>query len=174
MQRRSIATAIAALCLGLTGSAYAQTEGDNPIHSNAMSQGGLNTGANRPHAPGARYTGQNARARDRAAEQAYGGGTDERVPAYNRRNDRAGAHGNSYGRAGGYDGRDGRGAGPEHNFYRGGRLPAQYRSRQYVVDDWRGHHLSAPPRGYQWVQTGADYVLVAIATGIIAQLLLNN
>jgi len=43
-----------------------------------------------------------------------------------------------------------------------------------VVNDWRGHHLSPPPRGYQWVQVGNDYVLAAIATGIIAQLLLNN
>lgn len=69
---------------------------------------------------------------------------------------------------------DGRGAGPEHSFYRGGRLPPQYRSRQYVVDDWRGHHLNAPPRGYHWVQTGGDYVLVAIATGVIASILLNQ
>ena len=69
---------------------------------------------------------------------------------------------------------DARGAGPDHNFRRGGRLPPQYRSRQYVVDDWRGHHLSAPPRGYHWVQTGGDYVLAAIATGIIASILLNN
>jgi Ni/Co efflux regulator RcnB len=67
-----------------------------------------------------------------------------------------------------------RGAGPNHQFYRGERLPAEYRHRQYVVDDWRGHRLSAPPRGYQWVQTGGDYVLVAIATGIIMQLFLNN
>jgi len=67
-----------------------------------------------------------------------------------------------------------RGAGPEHNFYRGGRLPNEYRNHQYVVDDWRNHHLSAPPRGYQWVQTGGDYVLVAIATGIIAQILLGQ
>ena len=44
----------------------------------------------------------------------------------------------------------------------------------YVVDDWRGHHLSAPPRGYHWVQTGSDYVLVAIATGVILQLLLSH
>ena len=71
-------------------------------------------------------------------------------------------------------GRDGRGAGPNHSFYRGQRLPAQYRHRNYVVDDWRGHRLTAPPRGYHWVQTGGDYVLVAIATGIIAQLLLNR
>jgi Ni/Co efflux regulator RcnB len=62
--------------------------------------------------------------------------------------------------------------GPE--WKRGGRVPAQYRSRQYVVNDWRGHHLSAPPRGQQWVQVGGDYVLVAVATGIITQLLLNQ
>lgn len=62
--------------------------------------------------------------------------------------------------------------GPE--WRRGGRVPAQYRGHQYVVNDWRGHHLSAPPRGYQWVQVGNDYVLAAIATGIIAQLLLNS
>lgn len=70
--------------------------------------------------------------------------------------------------------RDERGAGPDHNFYRGGRLPNEYRNRQYVVDDWRGHHLSAPPRGYHWVQAGSDYVLVAIATGVILQLLLGQ
>ena len=70
--------------------------------------------------------------------------------------------------------RDERGAGPNHDFRRGDRLPGEYRSRQYVVDDWRGHRLSAPPRGYHWVQTGGDYVLVAIATGVILQLLLNN
>ena len=69
---------------------------------------------------------------------------------------------------------DERGAGPNHDFRRGQRLPMEYRHRQYVVDDWRGHHLSAPPRGYHWVQTGGDYVLVAITTGVILQLLLNN
>jgi Ni/Co efflux regulator RcnB len=69
---------------------------------------------------------------------------------------------------------DERGAGPDHRFRRGDRLPPEYRHRNYVVDDWRGHHLSAPPRGYHWVQMGNDYVLVAIATGVILQLLLNN
>jgi Ni/Co efflux regulator RcnB len=70
--------------------------------------------------------------------------------------------------------REARGAGPDHDFRRGDRLPPEYRNRNYVVDDWRNHHLSAPPRGYHWVQVGGDYVLVAIATGIILQLLLNN
>lgn len=81
-------------------------------------------------------------------------------------------------RARGGDWRDGdwrgRGAGPDHAFYRGGRLPYEYRNRQYVVDDWREHRLSAPPPGYEWVQTGGDYVLVAISSGIIVQLLLGN
>lgn len=62
--------------------------------------------------------------------------------------------------------------GPE--WRRGGYIPHQYRGSQYVVNDWRGHRLHAPPRGYHWVQVGSDYVLVAIATGIITQLLLNS
>jgi Ni/Co efflux regulator RcnB len=69
----------------------------------------------------------------------------------------------------GYDG-----AGPYHNLRRGERLPSRYNSHQYVVNDWRGHHLHAPPRGYHWVQTGADYVLVGIATGLIADMILSN
>ena len=81
-----------------------------------------------------------------------------------------------------HDGRNGdrdegrsneRGAGPDHRFYRGQQLPRSYRTRQYVIDDWRGHRLSAPPRGDQWVQVGGDYVLVAITTGLILQLLLS-
>ena len=68
----------------------------------------------------------------------------------------------------------GRGAGPDHNFYRGGRLPAQYRERGYWVEDWRGHRLSAPPAGYHWVQTGGDYVLASNNTGIILQIYLGQ
>ncbi len=67
-----------------------------------------------------------------------------------------------------------RGAGPRHDLYRGQRLPATYHHKQYVVDNWRAHRLSAPPRGYHWVQVGNDYVLAAIATGIIASVLLGN
>lgn len=59
-------------------------------------------------------------------------------------------------------------------FHRGGHIPQEYRSRQYYVSDWRGHHLSAPPRGHQWVQVGSDYVLIAVATGLIANLLINQ
>ena len=59
-------------------------------------------------------------------------------------------------------------------FRRGHRLPTELRRDQYVVSNWRGHHLSAPPRGYHWVQVGPDYVLAAIATGLIANLVLGS
>jgi Ni/Co efflux regulator RcnB len=95
-------------------------------------------------------------------DRGHGNPHDRGGPGNDHRNDRRDDH------------RDDRGAGPSHAFHRGDRLPTEYRSRQYVVDDWRGHHLSAPPRGYHWVQTGGDYVLVAVSTGIILNFLLGN
>ena len=59
-------------------------------------------------------------------------------------------------------------------YHRGGYIPYEYRNRQYVVNNWRDHRLHAPPRGQQWVQVGSDYVLIGIATGIIAQLVLSR
>ena len=95
----------------------------------------------------------------------------------NRRNDCGNGNGNCAEQRGNdfsQGNRDERGAGPNHDFHRGGRLPPEYHNRQYVVDDWRAHRLQAPPRGYHWVQTGGDYVLVAIATGVILQLILGG
>ncbi len=67
-----------------------------------------------------------------------------------------------------------RGAGPQHDWYRGARIPPPYRGGHYVVNDWRVHRLAPPPRGYHWVQYGPDYLLVAIATGVIAQIIFSN
>jgi Ni/Co efflux regulator RcnB len=61
--------------------------------------------------------------------------------------------------------------GPE--FRRGGYISREYRDRAYAVD-YREHHLSRPPQGERWVQVGADYVLIAIATGLIANIILNH
>ena len=58
-------------------------------------------------------------------------------------------------------------------FRRGGYIPREFRNQQYQVVDYRAYRLSAPPRGHQWVQVGADYVLIAIATGLIAHIVLN-
>lgn len=67
-----------------------------------------------------------------------------------------------------------RGAGPQHNWVMGSRVPPQYRGTHYVVNDWRGHRLHQPPRGHHWVRYGGDYMLVAIASGVITQLLING
>ena len=48
---------------------------------------------------------------------------------------------------------------------RGGYLPPTYRG--YVVRDYGRYGLRAPPRGYYWYQSGNDYILAAIATGLI-------
>ena len=61
--------------------------------------------------------------------------------------------------------------GPE--FRRGGYVPPEYRMRAYEVD-YREHHLRRPPYGQRWVQVGADYVLIAIASGVIADIILNH
>jgi Ni/Co efflux regulator RcnB len=58
-------------------------------------------------------------------------------------------------------------------YHRGDRLPPQYRS-QRGMNDWQHRQLHAPAHGQQWVQVGADYALIAIATGVIAQLVLNR
>lgn len=59
-------------------------------------------------------------------------------------------------------------------FHRGGYLPYQYRSNAYYVNDWNAYPgLYAPPYGHQWVQVGSDFLLVALATGLIANLLVQ-
>jgi len=90
------------------------------------------------------------------------------VPEYNR-----GRH-SQYGQYEHYR-RDGHWEGRTHRFQRGEHLPYEYRQRQYYVNDWRSHQLYAPPHGYQWVQADdGDYLLMALATGLIVNLMLNQ
>lgn len=54
---------------------------------------------------------------------------------------------------------------------RGQRFDSRY-ARNYRQIDYRTHsRLYAPPRGYQWVQSGNDAVLVALASGLIRAVL---
>ena len=46
------------------------------------------------------------------------------------------------------------------NFIRGERLPSEFRSKRYVVSNYRYHRLYQPPRGYNWMQVQGKYVLV--------------
>jgi Ni/Co efflux regulator RcnB len=40
--------------------------------------------------------------------------------------------------------------------------------------DWHQHHLRAPPRGYEWREVDGNYVLAAVATGLIASIIANS
>jgi len=164
MKRTVIVTAIMAVFLTSGGPAFAQGRGDRDGNRDSNDRG----------------RNEQMQGRGQQSHDSNNRGRDERMQR-NGHDDRRGNQARQPQRRDNYQGRahydrrrEGRGAGPQHAFYRGERLPAQYRHRQYVVEDWRGHRLSAPPRGYHWVQTGADYVLVAIATGVILQLLLAN
>jgi len=57
---------------------------------------------------------------------------------------------------------------------RGEQLPPRYRTHHYVVENWKAHRLSEPPAGHQWVQAGSDYALVAIATGVVTEVLVGR
>ena len=49
----------------------------------------------------------------------------------------------------------------------GQRMPSYYRTNAYVVNDYNRYGLRAPPRGYQYVRSGNDVVLAAVAGGLI-------
>lgn len=94
---------------------------------------------------------------------------------HNQRGERHDERGNDHARPNNGNPRaSNRGVGPRHNLYKGNRLPPEYRNRKHVVNDWRARRLSAPPRGHQWVKVDNDYVLMAAATGLIAQIILGN
>lgn len=48
---------------------------------------------------------------------------------------------------------------------RGAYLPPYYRG--YVIHDYGRYRLRPPPRGYAWYRVGDDYLLAAIASGLI-------
>ena len=139
----SVATAALALCMA-AGGAFAQDRRDD-----------------RGPGPGDRGRFEQSQRGDRGPG---GPGDRGRFDNHDRRGDRQ-------------DFRDGRFADrrgypqPHAEWKRGGRVPSEYRGRNYVVDDWRNQRLQQPPRGYQWVGVGGDFVLAAIATGVIAQII---
>ncbi len=40
--------------------------------------------------------------------------------------------------------------------------------------DYRQHHLRQPPRGYEWREVDGRFILGAIATGVIADIILHS
>jgi Ni/Co efflux regulator RcnB len=84
----------------------------------------------------------------------------------------AGGKGNGHG--GGHDGHPGKHKGWHKNHRKGDRLEVVYLEPRYHVD-YRHHRLSAPPPGHRWVRhPDGRFILVAVATGIIADILLHH
>jgi|SRR6185437_504593 Ni/Co efflux regulator RcnB len=40
--------------------------------------------------------------------------------------------------------------------------------------DWRARHLRRPARGYEWREVDGNYVMAAVATGIIASVIAGS
>ena len=59
-----------------------------------------------------------------------------------------------------------------HNWRRGAYVPAAYRG--YYVQDPYYYGLSAPPRGHRWVYADNNFVLMSVATGLIASVIANG
>jgi Ni/Co efflux regulator RcnB len=61
-----------------------------------------------------------------------------------------------------------------HRWNRGDRFDRRYATSYRVISNPGYYHLRPAPRGYRWVQSGNDAVLVAIASGIIGSILANQ
>lgn len=55
---------------------------------------------------------------------------------------------------------------------RGAYVPAAYRG--FYVQDWGYYGLRPPPPGYRWIYADGNFVLMAAATGLIADLVMNG
>ena len=62
----------------------------------------------------------------------------------------------------------------DYRWSQGERLQGGYLQDRYVVRDWRGNRLHRPPYGYRWVHVNDQFLLMAIATGLIAEIALDN
>ncbi|TMJ20953.1 MAG: hypothetical protein E6G94_00020 [Alphaproteobacteria bacterium] len=56
---------------------------------------------------------------------------------------------------------------------RGQRFDNRYASNYRVISNPRAYRLHDAPRGYRWVQSGNDAVLVAVVSGLIGAVLAN-
>ena len=151
----SLSAVLGAMLMLASGSVLAQDHGHGRGHGNGHGQ---NDQGDRDHG--------NGHDRDRHDRDDHrDGGYDH--DRYVRRD---GPPGHAYGHYKNWHDR-----GRHEGWYkRGGYLPVEYRTR-YVVTDWRGDRLREPPRGYHWVRSdNGDFLLVAIATGIITDLILNH
>ena len=64
---------------------------------------------------------------------------------------------------------------PPHGWARGMDYRRGYRGPVYVVNDYHRYQLRRPPHGHHWIRDDrGNMLLVAVATGIIADLILHH
>ena len=60
-----------------------------------------------------------------------------------------------------------------HSWHNGGHIAqADWNRGRHI--DYRHYHLRQPPRGYEWREVDGNFVLAAVATGLIASVMLAN
>lgn len=61
--------------------------------------------------------------------------------------------------------------GPSHHAWRKGDRFDRRDWGRYERVDYRRYHLRQPPRGYEWRRVDNNFVLAAVATGLIASVI---
>lgn len=61
----------------------------------------------------------------------------------------------------------------QHRWAKGQRFDRRQAQNYRVIGNPKAYRLGAAPRGYQWVQSGNDAVLVALVSGIIGAVVGN-
>lgn len=83
----------------------------------------------------------------------------------------AGGHGRGHGNGG----HGGHPPGNHYGWHKGERIDVVYMQPRYYVEDYRVYHLAPPPSGHRWIRDpDGRFILVAVATGIIADILLHH
>jgi len=60
-------------------------------------------------------------------------------------------------------------------YHRGDRVDVVYLQPRYYVPDYRVYHLAPPPPGERWIRyPDGRFILIAAATGVITDILLNH
>ncbi|WP_449429598.1 RcnB family protein [Rhodanobacter umsongensis] len=86
---------------------------------------------------------------------------------HDQRHDDRRSHGNDHRRYGYRDG------GPRYRGHPHWQRGHRYNGPTYVVRNYGSYRLRPPPRGYHWVRANNDFLLVAVATGIILDVALH-
>jgi Ni/Co efflux regulator RcnB len=64
--------------------------------------------------------------------------------------------------------------GQHRGWYKGGRIERNDWDRGERINDYHRYRLSRPPHGYEWRRVDNNYVLAAVAGGLIASVILAN